>query len=324
MGLVIRTLLALLAAAAAVTGAPMAGAQTWPSKPVRLVLPFPAGGATDTATRVLAEQLSKELGQQFLADNRPGANGAIAAEYVARAAPDGATFFAATNSPMALNPFMIKRLGYDPVKDFVPVARMALVPYVVVVNPEVKAANMKELVALAQAAPGKLSYAAGAATGIVAGEALKRAAGIDLLQVPYKGNPPALTDVVGGRVTLTFTDVVSGRPHITSGKLRPIAVTTRARTPLMPELPTVEEAGYAPYDLAGWGAVFAPAGTPPEIVAKLSDAIRAALARPEMRARFLALGLDPAPSSAAELGTFLRAELMKWEKLVKEAGIQPE
>jgi tripartite-type tricarboxylate transporter receptor subunit TctC len=296
----------------------------WPAKPVRLVLPFPAGGATDTATRVLAEQLSKEYGQQFLADNRPGANGAIAAEHVARSAPDGATFFAATNSPMALNPFLMKKLGYDPLKDFVPVARMALVPYLVVLAPEVKAANMQELVALARAQPGKLSYAAGAATGIVAGEALKRAAGIDLLQVPYKGNPQAMADVMGGRVSLTFTDVVSGLANIKAGKLRAIAVTTRARTPLMPELPAVEEAGFRPYDLAGWGAVFAPAGTPSEIVAKLSASIRAALARPEMRERFLALGLEPAPATPEETGAFLRAELAKWEKLVKDAGIQPE
>jgi tripartite-type tricarboxylate transporter receptor subunit TctC len=315
-----KQLLAALLVAAAIP----AGAQTWPSKPVRLVLPFPAGGATDTATRLLAEQLSKEYGQQFIADNRPGANGAIAAEHVARSAPDGATFFAATNSPLALNPFLMKKLSYDPVKDFAPVARMALVPYLVVLNPEVKAANMKELVALAKSQPGKLSYAAGAATGIVAGEALKRVAGIDLLQVPYKGNPPAMTDVMGGRVSLTFTDVVSGLSHIKSGKLRAIAVTTRARTPLMPELPTVEESGYAPYDLAGWGAVFAPAGTLPEVVARLSASIRAALARPEMRERFLALGLDPAPGTPEELGAFLRAELSKWEKLVKDAGIQPE
>lgn len=299
-------------------------AQSWPSKPVRLVLPFPAGGATDTATRLLAEQLSKEFGQQFIADNRPGANGAIAAEHVARATPDGSVFFAATNSPMALNPFLMKKLGYDPVRDFLPVARMALVPYLVVVNPEIRASSMKELVALAKAQPGKLSYAAGAATGIVAGEALKRAAGIDLLQVPYKGNPPAMTDVMAGRVSLTFTDVVSGLSHIKAGKLRAIAVTTKARTPLMPDLPTVEEAGFAPYDLAGWGAVFAPVGTPPEVVARLSASIRAALARPELRERFLALGLEPAPGSPEETGAFLRVELAKWERLVKEAGIQPE
>lgn len=318
--MILRTCTFLLALAFAAG----AGAQSWPAKPVRLVLPFPAGGATDTATRLLAEHLTKELGQQFLADNRPGANGAIAAEHVARAAPDGATFFAATNSPMALNPFLMKKLAYDPVKDFLPVARMALVPYLVVLAPEVGAASMKDLVALAKAQPGRLSYAAGAATGIVAGEALKRAAGIDLLQIPYKGNPQAMADVMGGRVSLTFTDVVSGLSHIKAGKLRAIAVTTRARTPLMPDLPTVEESGIRPYDLAGWGAVFAPAGTPPEVVAKLSASIRAALARPDMRERFLALGLEPAPATPEETGAFLRAELAKWERLVRDAGIQPE
>jgi tripartite-type tricarboxylate transporter receptor subunit TctC len=183
---------------------------------------------------------------------------------------------------------------------------------------------MSELVALAKAQPGNLSYAAGAATGIVAGEALKRAAGIDLLQIPYKGNPPAMTDVMAGRVSLTFTDVVSGLAHLKAGKLRAIAVTTRARTPLMPDLPTVEESGIRPYDLAGWGAVFAPVGTPPEAVAKLSASIRAALARPEIRDRFLALGLEPAPATPEETGAFLRAELAKWEKLVKDAGITAE
>ena len=313
-----------LAAVLALAFSTFAAAQAWPSKPVRLVLPFPAGGATDTATRLLAEQLSKEFGQPFVADNRPGANGAIAAEHVARAVPDGSVFFAATNSPMALNPFLMKKLAYDPVKDFLPVARMALVPYLVVVAPEVKSAGMAELVALAKAQPGKLSYAAGAATGIVAGEALKRAAGIDLLQVPYKGNPQAMADVMAGRVSLTFTDVVSALSQIKAGKLRAIAVTTRARTPLMPELPTVEEAGIRPYDLAGWGAVFAPVGTPPEAVAKLSAAIRATVARPDIRERFLALGLEPAPAGPEETGAFLRAELVKWEKLVKDSGIPPE
>lgn len=314
----------VLAALLSLAFSTLVAAQAWPSKPVRLVLPFPAGGATDTATRLLAEQLSKEFGQQFVADNRPGANGAIAAEHVARSAPDGSVFFAATNSPMALNPFLMKKLAYDPVKDFLPVARMALVPYLVVVAPDVKAPGMAELVALAKAQPGKLSYAAGAATGIVAGEALKRAAGVDLLQVPYKGNPQAMADVMGGRVSLTFTDVVSALSQIKAGKLRAIAVTTRSRTPLMPELPTVEEAGIRPYDLAGWGAVFAPVGTPPEAVAKLASAIRAAVARPEIRERFLALGLEPAPAGPEETGAFLRAELAKWEKLVKDAGIQPE
>jgi tripartite-type tricarboxylate transporter receptor subunit TctC len=302
----------------------LAHAQAWPAKPVRLVIPFAAGGATDTATRVVAEQLSKDLGQQFVVENRPGANGAIAGEFVARSAPDGYTLFAATNTPLAVAPFLMKKLPYDPLRDFTPVARMTIVPYVLVVAPDVPAANLKELIAAAKAQPGKLSYATGAATGTVAGEALKRQAGVDILQVPYKSNPPAITDVVAGRVSMTFTDVTSGLAQIKAGKLKPLAVTMKARTPLMPELPTMAEAGGGEFDMYGWGAIFAPAGTPPEIVQRLSGEVVRILNQPETRDRIMGLGLDVAPLGASELGAFLRAELAKWERLVRDAGIQPE
>lgn len=311
-------LLALLALPGAVL------AQSYPAKPVRLVIPFAAGGATDTATRIVAEQLSRDLGQQFIVENRPGANGAIAAEFVAKSAPDGYTLFAATNTPLAVAPFLMKKLPYDPVRDFAPVARMTIVPYVLVVAPDVPVQSVKELIALAKAQPGKLSYATGAATGTVAGEALKRQAGVDILQVPYKSNPPAITDVVAGRVSMTFTDITSGLAQMKAGKLRPLAVTMKARTPLMPELPTMGEAGGGEFDMYGWGAIFAPAGTPPEIVKMLSGEIVRILRQPETRERIMGLGLDVAPLGADELGAFLRVELAKWERLVRDAGIQPE
>jgi tripartite-type tricarboxylate transporter receptor subunit TctC len=301
-----------------------AAAQAWPTKPVRLVIPFAAGGATDTATRIVAEQLSKDLGQPFLVENRPGANGAIAGEQVAKAAPDGYTFFAATNTPLAVAPFLMKKLPYDPVRDFAPVARMTIVPYVLVVAPDVPAASVKELIAVAKAQPGKLSYATGAATGTVAGEALKRQAGVDILQVPYKSNPPAITDVVAGRVSMTFTDITSGLAQMKAGKLKPLAVTMKTRTPLMPELPTMGEAGAGEFDMYGWGAIFAPAGTPPEIVARLSREVVRIVGTPEIRERIMGLGLDVAPLDAAALGAFLKSELAKWERLVRDAAIQPE
>jgi tripartite-type tricarboxylate transporter receptor subunit TctC len=317
-----KTFLTSLVALAMLPGVVLA--QGYPAKPVKLIIPFAAGGATDTATRIVAEQLSKDLGQQFIVENRPGANGAIAGEAVAKAPPDGYTLFAATNTPLAVAPFLMRKLPYDPLRDFAPVARMTIVPYVLVVAPDVPVASVKELIAAAKAQPGKLSYATGAATGTVAGEALKRQAGVDILQVPYKSNPPAITDVVAGRVSMTFTDITSGLAQMKAGKLKPLAVTMKSRTPLMPDLPTMGEAGAGEFDMYGWGAIFAPAGTPPEIVQKLSGEIVRILNQPETRDRIMGLGLDVAPLSADALGAFLRAELAKWERLVRDAGIQPE
>jgi tripartite-type tricarboxylate transporter receptor subunit TctC len=317
-----KTFLTSLVALAMLPGVVLA--QGYPAKPVKLIIPFAAGGATDTATRIVAEQLSKDLGQQFIVENRPGANGAIAGEAVAKAPPDGYTLFAATNTPLAVAPFLMRKLPYDPLRDFAPVARMTIVPYVLVVAPDVPVASVKELIAAAKAQPGKFSYATGAATGTVAGEALKRQAGVDILQVPYKSNPPAITDVVAGRVSMTFTDITSGLAQMKAGKLKPLAVTMKSRTPLMPDLPTMGEAGAGEFDMYGWGAIFAPAGTPPEIVQKLSGEIVRILNQPETRDRIMGLGLDVAPLSADALGAFLRAELAKWERLVRDAGIQPE
>jgi tripartite-type tricarboxylate transporter receptor subunit TctC len=293
-------------------------------RPVRLVVPFSPGGATDNAARLLANELTTALGTQVLVDNRPGANGAIAAEAVAKSVPDGTTLFAATNTPMAANPYLYKSLPYDAIRDFAPLARVALVPYVLIAAPELKANKLEDLLAMARKEPGKLSYATGAATGTVAGEALKRAASVDILQVPYKSNPPALTDVMSGRVSMMFTDIVSVIGQIQGNRVKALAVTMPKRSAMLPDVPTMTELGVKGMEIYGWSAVYAPVKTPAPQVARLTDELRKILARPDVQQKIAALGLEPAPGSAEELASFHRAELAKWEKLVKDAAIQPE
>jgi tripartite-type tricarboxylate transporter receptor subunit TctC len=293
-------------------------------KPVRLVVPFSPGGATDNAARLLANELTTALGTQVLVDNRPGANGSIAAEAVAKSIPDGTTLFAATNTPMAANPYLYKSLPYDAIRDFAPLARVALVPYVLISAPELKANKLEDLLAMARKEPGKLSYATGAATGTVAGEALKRAASVDILQVPYKSNPPALTDVMSGRVSMMFTDIVSVIGQIQGNRVKALAVTMPKRSAMLPDVPTMTELGVKGMEIYGWSAIYAPVKTPAPQVARLSEELRKILARPDVQQKIAALGLEPAPGSAEELASFHRAELAKWEKLVKDAAIQPE
>lgn len=293
-------------------------------KTVHLVVPFSPGGATDNASRLLATELATVLGTAVVVDNRPGANGAIAAEAVAKSVPDGSTLFAATNTPMAANPFLYKSLPYDALRDFAPVARTALVPYVLIASPELKAEKLEDLLALARKEPGKLSYATGAATGTVAGEALKRAASVDILQVPYKSNPPALTDVMSGRVSMMFTDIVSVIGQIQGGRVKPLAVTMPKRAAMLPNVPTMNELGLKGMEIFGWSAVYAPVKMPAPQVAQLAEAFRKILARPDIQQKIAGLGLEPAPGGPEELAAFHRAELAKWEKLVKDAAIQPE
>jgi tripartite-type tricarboxylate transporter receptor subunit TctC len=293
-------------------------------RPVRLVVPFSPGGATDNAARLLANELSTALGTQVVVDNRPGANGSIAAEAVAKSVPDGTTLFAATNTPMAANPYLYKSLPYDALRDFTPIARVALVPYVLIAAPELKVNKLDELLAMARKEPGKLSYATGAATGTVAGEAMKRSASVDILQVPYKSNPPALTDVMSGRVSMMFTDIVSVIGQIQGNRVKALAVTMPKRTAMLPEVPTMGELGLKGMEIYGWSAIYAPVKTPASQVARLNEEMRKILARADLQQKIATLGLEPAPSGPEELGAFHRAELAKWEKLVKDAAIQPE
>jgi tripartite-type tricarboxylate transporter receptor subunit TctC len=302
---------------------PLAHAQTYPSKPVKLVVPFPAGSATDQVARVVGQQLQESLGQPFVVENKPGAQGSIASAEVARAAPDGYTLMVGTNTPLAANPSLFKKLNYDPVKDFAPVARLGTISFMIMVRPDFPAKNLKELLAHAKANPGKLSAGYGSAGSQVSQAMLRSMGKIDFIDVPYKGLPQAITDVLGGQISFTFADLANALAQIKGGKLRGIAVTSQKRSALAPDVPAIAEE-LAGYELIAWFALVAPAGTPPAVVARLHDITAKSLAKPEAIARFASLGTDVAPMNPEQLGGFIRSEIAKFARLAKDAGIQPE
>ncbi|MBL8522819.1 MAG: tripartite tricarboxylate transporter substrate binding protein [Betaproteobacteria bacterium] len=318
-----RVLFAAIAAVVAGVLAPAAHAQAYPNKPVKIVVPFGAGSATDTVARQVGQLLSESLGQQFIVDNKPGANGTIGADFVAKAAPDGYTLIMSTNTPHAANPSLMKKINYDPVKDFTPIVRVANIPFVLVVNNDVPAKNLNELVELAKKQPGKLSYASGSSGSIISGAALASGTKTDMLHVPYKSIPPGLTDVMGGQVSMIFADLVTGLPQIKANKVRALAVTSADASPLLPGVPPMGNTVKG-FELVAWFALFAPANTPADIVKKLNAEVVKALAKPEMRERLAASGLTVQTSTAEELASFQKSEIAKWAKMVKEAGIQPE
>lgn len=297
---------------------------SYPTHNITLVLPFAAGSGTDTTTRLISQKLGQALGVGIVIENKPGANGMIAATYAARAKPDGYTLFVTTNTTHSANPYLLKTLTYDPVKDFTPVARTGDLPFMLVVNPEVPAKTVAELIAYAKANPGKLTYASGSSSAIVSGATFARKAGIDLLHVPYKSSPPAMNDVIGGRITMMFTDVLTGLPHVQGGSLRALAVTTKDRSPLVPDLPSMQEAGVPDFDITSWQGYFAPAGTPKEVVTKLNTEIRKIVEDPETKAKLATLGMDAFSGSPEDLGKFVGDQLVLWEKLVREAGIEKQ
>ena len=257
-----KTLLRSLVAAGALVFSLAAQADTYPSKPITIIVPFGPGSGTDTITRVIAQPLSVALKESVVVEDRPGANGALAALYVARSAPDGHTLLMATNSPLSVVPYLMKNVSYDPVKDFTPVTRVGSFTLMLVVNPSLPVKTVKELIEYAKANPGKLSFASANTSGIVAGETLMHWAEIDMLHVPYKSSPPAIQDVLAGRVSMMFTDLTTGLPHVRSGALRALAVTRLQRSPLFPELPTLDEAGVSGFDMDSWAGIVAPAHTP--------------------------------------------------------------
>jgi tripartite-type tricarboxylate transporter receptor subunit TctC len=318
-----KLLLVLVAAVAALFSAALR-ADEYPSKPITLVAVFGPGSASDTICRVIAEPLSVALNQTVIVENRPGANGALAALYVARAAPDGYTLLMATNSPLSAAPFLMKNVSYDPVSDFAPVTRVGSFTLMLVVNPSLPVTNVKELIAYAKAYPGKLSIASANTSGIVAGDTLKRWAGIDMLDVPYKSSPPALQDVLAGRVSMMFTDLTTGLPHVRSGALRALAVTRLARSALFPELPTLDEAGVTGFEMDSWAGIVAPARTPPEIVARLNGELRKIIDGADVQSKLRNVGFEAFASSSDMFGDFIKVQLGKWGKMVKDAGIQPE
>jgi len=309
---------------ALMTEAALAQSATYPNRTITLVLPFAAGSGTDTTTRIISQYLGAALGVGIVVDNKAGANGMIAATYVARAAPDGYTLLVTTNTSHSANPYLLKTLTYDPVKDFAPIARTGDLPFMLVVNPEVPARTVAELITYAKANPGKLTYASGSSSAIVSGATFAHNAGLDLLHVPYKSSPPAMNDVIAGRITMMFTDVLTGLPHVNGGALRALAVTTRTRSPLVPNLPSMEEAGVPDFDITSWQGYFGPANLPRDIVVRLNAEIRKIVEKPEIKAQLAALGMDAFSSTPEELGTFVGDQLVLWEKLIRNAGIEKQ
>lgn len=301
--------------------AQVASAQGFPSKPIRMVVAFPPGGSTDLAARALGEKLAAVFGQPVIVDNKPGASGNIGAEFVAKSAPDGHTLLMAATS-FATAPAFFPKLGWDPVKDFAPVSMVATVPIIVVVHPSVQANNARELIAYSKANPGKLNLASpGAATLTrLSGEMFKQAAGVDWVTVHYKGGPPAVADLLGGQSQVMFANISDVISQVKAGRLRAIAVTTAKRSAVAPELPTLSESGLPGFDASTWQAIFAPAGTPREVVQRLNSEIGKAMAVQEMKDKFLAFGTDAATGTPEELGRFLASEVTKITKIARDVG----
>ena len=315
----------ILASAAALPLLPAAHADTFPDKPVTLVVPFPPGGPTDAMARTLAAEMKDRLGQPMIVENRAGAGGNIGAEYVARATPDGQTLLFGTSGPLAINASLYRKVSYDPVKSFAPVIQVGHLPNILVVNPSVPAKNVKELVAYAKANPGKLSYASSGngASSHLAGVLFNASAGVELQHIPYKGTGPALNDLLGGQVSMSFTDVLTALPYVKAGRLRALGVTTAERSQALPDVPTVAEQGVPGYDVSVFFGIVAPAGTPPERVAKLNQAFIEVLDTPKVKQLFASQGLEPAPAhTPQQLGKFIQVQMGKWAGVVKQSGAQ--
>jgi tripartite-type tricarboxylate transporter receptor subunit TctC len=295
----------------------------YPNRTITLVLPFAAGSGTDTTTRIISKELGTALGVGMVIDNKAGANGSIAASYVARSAPDGYTLFVTTNTTHSANPYLLKTMSYDPMKDFTPIARTGDLPFMLVINPEIPANSVAELIALAKKEPGKYSYASGSSSAIVSGATFARLAGIDLLHVPYKSSPPALTDVIAGRVSMMFVDVLTGLPHVKGKALKMLAVTTKQKSALLPELPTMDETVKG-FDITSWQGYLGPANMPKDMVVKLNAEIRKIVERPEVKEQLAERGMEAFSQSPEEFEKFLKDQLVLWEKLITDAGIEKQ
>jgi tripartite-type tricarboxylate transporter receptor subunit TctC len=304
--------------------APPASAQTYPTRPIKLVVPFAAGSATDALARILGQKLSAAEGWTVLIENVVGASGMMAAQNVARSPADGHTVFVTSNTTHAANQSLFKKLTYDPIGDFEPVGKLGTITLALAVHPSVPAADAKELIAYGKANPGKLTFGSGSSSSRIAGEMLKTLAGFDMLHVPYKSNPTAITDLLGGQISLVFADVSTTLPQIRAGKVKGLGVSSAQRSALAPDLPTMIEAGVPGYDLTAWCAAFVPAKTPQPIVAKLNAALNAAIADKVAQEALLAAGIEPLTGTPDELRAFVVSETKKWADIVKAAGIQPE
>lgn len=313
--------LTLLLAAASMAGP--AAAQAWPTKPIRIVLQFPPGGSTDSVARILAQSMSATLGQPVLVENRPGADGAIAGDFVARAEPDGHTFFLASNTPMMQVPLLKKNPPYDPVKSFTPVSLVGRYVYVMVSTPALAASNVAELLAYARANPGKLGFGSYSGVTQLMHTQLKLVKA-DTTLVPYKGEAPTVTDILGNHVQFTFATPASTLGHIKEGKLRALAVLLPSRSSMLPNVPTGAEAGLPPFTAGTWAALFGPAKLPAEITQRMNRELNAAMQRPEVRDKIAALGFELGGSTPDEMATFLQDQLLAWGRAFKDAGMTPE
>ena len=307
------------------TGAVAAHAQNYPARPITMVVPFAAGGNNDVAGRVIAQKLSENLNRQVVVENRTGASGAIGASFVAHAKPDGYTIGFMSSGPMAANVSLYKSLPYDPVKGFVAVARTTTSPNVLVVNPSVQANSLAELVAWLKQHPGKMNYgtSGNGSSPHLSAVLFESRAGVEMTSVPYRGGNQVNADLLAGRIQASFSPILEVLPYIRAGKLKALGVTSAKRSALLPDVPAIAEQ-FPGYEIVNWNGVVAPAGTSPEIIAKLSAETIKAIGSPDVKARLLQLGLEPAPLSSADFGTFTKSEIVAFSKLVKLAGVEPQ
>ena len=322
----LRTASAALAAISVACTAPAAAQPNYPAKAIRYVVPFPAGGPLDIVARAIGMELNKAWNQPVIIDNRPGAGGKIGADLVAKSPADGYTILMGAVSTHAINVALYSRLPYDPVKDFAPVTLITSVPNVLVLHPSLPAHTVKELIALAKARPGQLNFASGStgSAGHLAGELFKSMAGVEMTHIPYKGAAPAVIDLIAGHVTLMFDNLSSALPNIKAARVRALAVTTLKRSPLLPQLPTISEAGLRGFDVSTWFGIFAPAGTPPDIVARLNAEVARILHTPDMRERLAALGAEPIGNKPEEFAAFIKSEIPKYAQVVKASGAKAD
>jgi tripartite-type tricarboxylate transporter receptor subunit TctC len=304
------------------TLATLAHAQAWPSKPIKWVVPFAPGGTTDILARTVGEKLALALGQPVVIENKPGAGGGLGADFTAKAAPDGYTIMGGTISTHAINASLYKNLPYDPVKDFVAITLIARVPNMLVINPAVPAKDVKELIALLKASPNKYSFASSGngTSQHLSGELFKSMSGTDMQHIPYKGSPPALQDVMGGQVTMTFDNITTAWPLAKAGKLRALAVTTAKRSSIAPDVPTLAESGLPGFEVGSWQGVFAPAGTPTAIIKRLNAEIVKILGMPDVREKLGGLGAEIVADSPEEFAALVKTEVVKWADVVKKSG----
>ena len=294
----------------------------YPNRPVRMLVGFPPGQATDVVAREIAQKLTESMGQQFLVDNRPGAGGMVGSDLAAKAPADGYTLLMSSSGPLAVNPGLYSKLPYDPAKDFAPITLTAMVPLFLVANPSFPPNTVRELVAYAKANPGKVSYASGGngVTNHLAMEMFKSVASVYMVHIPYRGGPPALTDLIGGQVSVMFETGPGALPFVKTGKLKALAVGSTARSSAVPSLPTVAESGLPGFDAVAWIGLLAPRGTPQAIITRLNTEVTRILKLPEIRERFLALGAEPVNNTPEQFGAYIQAETVKWGKAIKASG----